>query len=183
MNHWQNIEYLKNGNAVQRHSFRVLNETGILSILKDFEPIVVGTIPINIDIEGSDLDIVCNASDPERFRQLIKKEFGSFDRFRDDINQSRYVAGFFYSGLEIEIFSPSVPSVMQNGYRHMVIEDRILKLGGEKLRQEIVKLKKEGYKTEPAFGKLLNLVNPYQDLLGLMDMTDSQLMDIIKKHL
>ena len=49
----------------------------------------------------------------------------------------------------------------------MIIEYKILELHGEVFRQEIIKLKSKGLKTEPAFAKLLGLVgNPYEELLN-----------------
>ena len=53
------IEYLRTGNEKQRQTFEILNQNKILLNLAEFEPIIVGTIPINIDIENSDLDIIC----------------------------------------------------------------------------------------------------------------------------
>jgi hypothetical protein len=50
----------------------------------------------------------------------------------------------------------------------MIIEHRVLIEKGEKFRQEIIKLKRQGLKTEPAFAKLLGLDgNPYEALLKL----------------
>jgi len=47
----------------------------------------------------------------------------------------------------------------------MIIEHEILKAKGENFRLEIIKLKQNGYKTEPAFGVLLDLnENPYLEL-------------------
>ncbi|MGV2488720.1 UNVERIFIED_CONTAM: DUF4269 domain-containing protein, partial [Bacillus mycoides] len=56
---FDNIEYLQHGNNRQRQAYSILTNNQILSKLKQFDPILVGTIPINIDIENSDLDIIC----------------------------------------------------------------------------------------------------------------------------
>ncbi|MNL87641.1 hypothetical protein D3C87_2168830 [compost metagenome] len=49
----------------------------------------------------------------------------------------------------------------------MIIEHKILQSKGENFRLKIIKLKQKGYKTEPAFGFLLDLKgNPYQELLN-----------------
>jgi len=39
-----------------------------------------------------------------------------------------------------------------------------------------------GIKTEPAFGQLLNLKNPFTDLLELRNMSDNELAIFIKKN-
>ncbi|QCR22318.1 DUF4269 domain-containing protein [Pontibacter sp. SGAir0037] len=63
----ENIEYLKNGNSRQKQAYCILSEKGILSKLKIFDPILVETIPIDIDIENSDLDIICCFADKQCF--------------------------------------------------------------------------------------------------------------------
>jgi len=177
---WLDIGYLKDGNDRQKKAYRVLKETDILPILKEYDPIVVGTIPIRIDIPGSDIDIVCNVSGILSFRELVKRSFSKYELFSDTIRDDEqvYVASFIYDGLEIEIYATDKPSHLQNGYLHMIVEYRILCLKGEKFRAEIIRLKENGYKTEPAFGKLLGLENPYQDLLELGKLSDEGL-----KHL
>jgi hypothetical protein len=47
----------------------------------------------------------------------------------------------------------------------MIAEYKILQEEGEEFKQKIIELKKQGIKTEPAFGILLGLENPYEDLL------------------
>jgi len=179
---WRNIEYLKAGNDKQKLIYRILTETNILSVLKDFDPIVVGTIPIGIDIENSDIDIVCSVSDFEKFRYIVRQNFSQHDAFSDRIQGEKqaYVANFYHLKQEIEIFAQDMPSNLQNGFRHMLIEDRILCLAGESFRQKIISLKSQGYKTEPAFGKLLNLKDPYSDLLHFENFPDQELLQIIQ---
>jgi len=82
--------------------------------------------------------------------------------------------------IEIEIYAQSLNSCKQNGYRHMVVEDRILRLGGERTREEVVILKKNGLKTEPAFVKHLGLDgNPYDELLKLEKYSDKKIKDML----
>lgn len=38
----------------------MMSQYQIMEILQEFDPILVGTFPINIDIETSDLDIICH---------------------------------------------------------------------------------------------------------------------------
>ena len=49
----------------------------------------------------------------------------------------------------------------------MLIEYRLLRERGEMFRQEIIALKKQGHKTEPAFAIALGLKgDPYRELLN-----------------
>lgn len=49
--------YLAAGNERQRSAYRVLTELGLLERLASFNPILVGTVPLGIDIPDSDLDV------------------------------------------------------------------------------------------------------------------------------
>ena len=164
------INYLKSGTARQQKAFEVLNENLILQKLSDFMPVLVGTIPINIDIDSSDLDIACYWKDKNHFIEIIKKNFSSakdFQIYEKEISRNEaVVANFFADDFEIEIFGQNLPVEEQFGFRHMIIEAKILEEKGEDFRQEIIELKKSGIKTEPAFAQLLELKgNPYEALL------------------
>ena len=76
------------------------------------------------------------------------------------------ICNFELEGFPIEIFGQNKPVAQQNAYLHMMAEYKIIQKKGEDFKQKIIDLKKKGIKTEPAFGMLLNLENPYQDLLN-----------------
>jgi hypothetical protein len=170
MINFKDISYLKTGNSKQQAAFDILTKHRVLENLAEFDPILVGTIPINIDIENSDLDIVCYWKNKSAFIQKIKNLFKKENHFsiREIVidNQESIVANFFINAFEIEIFGQNTPTELQNGYRHMVIEDQILRSRDENFRLEVIKLKEKGIKTEPAFGLLLGLNgNIYEGLL------------------
>lgn len=78
------------------------------------------------------------------------------------------IASFTIEGQEIEVFGQTTPTTLQNGYRHMVVEQRLLAKYGEDLRLQIIELKNQGLKTEPAFARALNIEgDPYIELLKL----------------
>jgi hypothetical protein len=164
------INYLKTGNPKQILTFEVLSETKIFSNLAEFDPILIGTIPINIDIENSDLDIICYWKNKAEFAEKLKTLFAKESEFqiKETLidNQETVIANFKINGFEIEIFGQNIPTKNQNGYKHMLIEYEILKTKDENFRLEIIKLKQNGYKTEPAFAYLLGLNgDPYSQLL------------------
>jgi hypothetical protein len=152
----------------------------ILQQLKAFDPVLVGTVPIGIQVKGSDLDIICSVQDFDAFEECVEKLFSKYNLFachRKIVGGlERVVVSFEYGGWPFELFCQRVPTPMQNGYRHMVIEARMLRLYGEAFREQVVKLKAAGVKTEPAFAQLLNLEgDPYLRLLELYDHTEEQL--------
>jgi len=163
--------YLKSGNEKQIKAYRVLTENDIIEKLAKYNPILVGTIPINIDIKNSDLDIICYVQDMKNFRNDLAHHFNQEKDFVISENAKLHSlkANFFIDEFEIEIFGQSMPTEDQNAYRHMLIEYQILLKKGEGFRQQIIELKNQGYKTEPAFAKLLGLDgNPYEELLKLV---------------
>ena len=67
----------------------------------------------------------------------------------------------------------------QYAYRHMIVEARLLKIGGPAARPAIRRLKREGRKTEPAFAHYFDLEgDPYETLLEL----DGLDVDALRAH-
>lgn len=167
---FDDIEYLRYGNTVQQLAYAALNNNQVLSKLKRFDPILVGTIPININIENSDLDIICCFKDKQDFINTLTNNFKAESNFafmeQYDFDAPAIVANFVANDFEIEIFGQNIPTKKQPAYRHLVAEYNLLIKHGEKFRQQIIELKRKGYKTEPAFALLLGLTgDPYTELL------------------
>lgn len=170
MINFKNIEYLKDGNAKQQLAYSDLKSLNIFENLKDYSPLLAGTIPLEIDLANSDLDIICECKNHLKFSNLLISLFQDKDDF--------FIDSKIYEGLKtticqfktthflIEIFAQNIPSENQNAFRHLLIEHQILLQKGEDFKAEIKSLKANGYKTEPAFAKLLGLSgNPYEALL------------------
>lgn len=182
MNDWRNVDYLKSGNRTQQSCFTILEETKVLEKLQIFDPIVVGTIPICIDINDSDIDIVCSARNLVYFQLVAGMHFGHYQNFSYDWSKYYFTCNFWYKDMQIELYAESIKSEQHKAYRHMVTEHRILQLAGDKFSEQVVMLKNKGFKTEPAFGKLLNLIAPYDDLLELQNYTDHELSAFITER-
>ena len=163
-------EYLTSGTDKQKRVYTVLTENRTFEKLKPFDPILTGTIPINIDIDTSDLDIVCCFTDAKSFEAHLVDSFSHEQNFKIFIprHPGSVSASFTLDGFVVEIFGQAIPTREQAAYRHMIVEHKILQKKGESFRQQIIELKKQGYKTEPAFGKLLGIEgNVYEELLKL----------------
>lgn len=167
------IDYLKDGNERQKKAYEILTKYRIFEKLKDYSPILAGTVPIEIDINGSDLDIILDVD--LRFEEDFLDDL-MFSRFIPHdvdveypiINGEKCITlNFILEEFPIEIFGQNKPAIEQNAYLHMIAEYKILQEKGEEFKQKIIELKKEGIKTEPAFGILLGLENPYEDLLKI----------------
>ncbi|UEQ76241.1 DUF4269 domain-containing protein [Chryseobacterium arthrosphaerae] len=167
------IDYLKHGNEKQKRAYEVLTTYSVFEKLNRYSPLLAGTIPIEIDIDGSDLDIICEV-DPTFENDFLNevKESGIIPagaelKIENSIinGEKCIILNFMLDEFPVEIFGQNKPVKEQNAYRHMIAEYRILKEKGENFKQKITELKKQGIKTEPAFGILLELENPYEDLL------------------
>lgn len=184
INNFLNIDYLKLGNDIQKSAYTVLTKIKIFDIIKKYNPILVGTIPIEINIKNSDLDIICEVYNISEFEIIMKDNFSNFNEFKiNKVNDEILVVNFVVDNFEIEVYAQNLKSIEQNGYRHMIIENRILSLGGDKVNK-IIYLKENGLKTEPAFAKLLELNgNPYNELLKIEKLSDTEIISILKDKL
>ena len=80
----------------------------------------------------------------------------------------------------VEIFGQDRPVTEQWGFRPMVVEARLLDLGGPGFRNAILALRHQGLKTEPAFARLLGLGgDPYAAVLTLEAWSDSALRRLV----
>ncbi|PKQ65665.1 hypothetical protein BZG02_01275 [Labilibaculum filiforme] len=178
---WKDITYLKSGSEIQKQAFKCLNTLQIFDLLAAHSPILTGTIPIGISIDSSDLDIACNYMDADKFEKKIQSLFGEQKEFKIQQKEKNgywvVIATFNFQNFPIELFGSLFPPTSQNSYRHMLIEHRILQLLGEDFKQQIIHLKQNGLKTEPAFAKLFQLDgDPFQQLLEMDDLTDTEIL-------
>jgi len=170
MDNFIDIAYLQKGNNKQNEVYNILTYLDLFVTLKPYTPALTGTIPIEIDVENSDIDIICYSRDLDEFRDKIIDNYRTQDEFEIKIkkirNKKTIVARFKSQGYTVEIVGQNKPVTEQEAYRHMLIEYKILREKGPEFRDKIIELKNEGYKTEPAFAKLLNLTgDPYIELL------------------
>ncbi|WFO18216.1 DUF4269 domain-containing protein [Cellulophaga baltica 4] len=172
MVNFRTIEYLKSGNERQKLAFSEIKKHKVLEKLKKYNPILTGTIPIEIDVPESDLDIICECQNHSEFKAYLldqfsqKKDFKVYSILQNDIEST--IAEFKTDNFLFEIFGQNIPTERQDAYRHMIIERNILEEKGFEFKQKVKDLKSSGIKTEPAFAKLLGLEgNPYIELLKL----------------
>lgn len=162
----------------------VLKSLRVFELLCDYHPVLAGTFPLGLDISGSDLDIICEAHNLDEFENVVRAAFGQSAGFRVSREAVRgvpsLVANFDYADFPIEIFGQPKPVTEQNAYRHLLVEERLLAIGGEAAREAIRTLKLAGMKTEPAFARYFNLPgDPYDVLLELSLLNDDELRKIL----
>lgn len=171
---------LRGGNPVQRRCYAMLEREGIFRLLQPFSPLLAGTVPIGIDVEGSDLDIVCRIDSTEDFAAFAVRHFGGYRNFESYERDTRtIVCRFVCDDIPIEIFASDVEPFESNAWRHMIAEYKVLESAGDELRRAVVRLKRRGLKTEPAFARLLGLEgDPYEAMLRVGGMSDAEITEL-----
>jgi hypothetical protein len=183
---WKSLHYLRTGSPRQQQAYTTLEASGLWSLLSEFNPMLAGTVPLGIDIAGSDLDVLCEVPEAAqaRFAVLLRVLFEARPGFR--LAQRRIgghattVCGFRYGREEIEVFGQALPVAQQHGWRHLLVERAVLAAGGESWRTAVHVLKQQGLKTEPAFAQLLGLPgDPYAALLSLEGLPADELRRLV----
>lgn len=162
-----------------------LESLHLFELLRDYHPALAGTFLLGLDIPGSDLDIICEADDLDEFENVVRAAFGESAGFRVRRELVRgipsMIVNFDHAGLPIEIFAQPKPVIEQNAYRHLLVEARLLALGGESARKAIRALKLVGIKTEPAFARYFRLEgDPYEALLRLSYASEDELWNVVR---
>lgn len=149
----------------------VLGSIGALSALAQFDPYIAGTPPLGLGLADSDIDVLCHASDPMQFTLTIWTAYSSCPGFAvwQSVSGDRpVVAKFRADGWTLELFGLPQPVQEQTGWRHFRVEQRLLSMGGTRLRTLVMDQRRAGLKTGPAFAAVLKLSGkPYQALLDL----------------
>jgi len=153
---------------------------GLYSVLSEYDPLFVGTLPIDIDIEGSDIDIICEARDLDELAKMLTESYSDQAGFmaeKKTRGQEYLVCRFSVMTFDIEIYAEDKPVKTQNAYLHMEAERKLLLIGGEGAKEDIRLLKRNGLKTEPAFARHFKLDgDPYEAVLELADLSVSEIL-------
>ncbi|MFF0826030.1 DUF4269 domain-containing protein [Brevibacillus sp. NPDC003359] len=186
MRNWYDLSYLGRGTLRQKAAWEAIQKTHIMEVLSVYRPVLAGTIPLDIDVKQSDLDIICESHDLEQFEQAVRTAFGCLHGFEvthlDVKRIPTCVIQFFTADFWFELFAQPVAVEKQNAYRHMDIEARLLDIGGLDAYQQIRSLKKSDIKTEPAFAQYFDIPgeDPYEALLELELLSEQELRERVQ---
>lgn len=168
--------------------YKALKNSNTLLILKKFSPLIAGTFPLGINTDKSDIDILISNDDLNSIEKILKHHFSDFENFNYQkmmlSGHPTVVVTFSFQNISFEIFVQNTPTIQQQAYLHFLVEEKLLKFGGDSLRQKIMNLRNAGLKTEPAFAQALGLSgDPYTELLNLQKMPNTQLKDYLHEYL
>lgn len=181
----RDLARLQQGTAKQRAALRVLKP--VFEQLAHYQPVLVGTVPLGIDVEGSDLDVLCcfGSVEAERFEVEMRSLFADcleLPVWLGDVRgEPTVICRVNRGGFQLEVFGQAVPVHEQWAFRHMKVESRVLELAPHSFRDRVVELKQRGVKTEPAFAQLLGLRGePYEAMLELGECSDEELRRLLR---
>ncbi|MED4780827.1 DUF4269 domain-containing protein [Brevibacillus choshinensis] len=181
MTNWRDLSYLLTGTSRQQAAWKAISQNNVIETLQAYDPVLAGTIPLNIDVEASDLDIICTSHDLDQFDADVRAAYSHKEGYQETRlciqDRQTSVISFHDTGFWFELFAQALPVEQQNAYRHMVIESRLLRLGGDAAYREIKLLKQQGIKTEPAFARYFGIPgdDPYQALLEMEHLSIEEL--------
>lgn len=167
----------------------LVSELRLLEMFKDNEPFIAGTPPLAIDLPNSDLDFLVTFADPNEFKLMCQQGFALLPEFEitvGEINDMQYsLCRFTYRGIPVEIFCASLSTFRQSGFLHFNAEEKLLKYGPPSWQQEVLNLKEMGYKTEPAFARLLqnDEIDAYQLILDIQRKPIQELRSAIRSSM
>ena len=164
---------------------KIVEDLKLLPRLERFSPVLIGTPPLGIATEESDIDIACSASDLHAFIDFAEREFGHLEQyacaFREHLDAPAVVVQFFFRQWPVEIFCQQTDTLDQAGVRHFFVEKRLLDLE-PRLGDRVLELRRSGAKTEPAFCSVLKLEgDPYDAILELEKAPNAELLKLIAR--
>jgi hypothetical protein len=174
------LSYLADGTPRQRDALRVIRELRLWEHLAAYTPALAGTVPLGIDVEDSDLDVICEADNLTDFLRAVISLASVVNGLCFEEMELRHVPSmivrFRYGGWAFELFAQPVPVARQYACVHLRVEERLLALGGKPARDAIRELKRDGWGTEQAFAVYFGIAgDPYEEVARLADAGDEEL--------
>lgn len=162
-------EYLHRGSPRQGRAAAALEALGVGELPGVREWALAGTVPLEVDLPESDLDVLVCTSEVTAARDVLIAQFGELPQFAawpHSAEVGAWCVTFDFQDFLIEFFLQDRALTEQRAFRHLVAEYVLLQRHGPAFRQQIFELKQSGFKTEPAFAQALNLRgDPYLALL------------------
>lgn len=181
---WRRHDYLQSGTVRQQRAYDTLTTLGLFKTLHPFDPALVSTVCVRLDIEGSDLDVICELKHPAAFKATVQAAYGARGGFQMRSGPGgALVVQFDTEAFPVEIFAKRRPVEEQYAWRHLSVMKRLLNIVPA-LRPRVRTLKREGHATEEAFAELLRLDgDPFEAFLALEDATQRQLAERCRRAL
>ncbi|WP_206240337.1 DUF4269 domain-containing protein [Novosphingobium terrae] len=158
---------------------KAVEKIGLLAKLGEFQVEIAGAAPLGLSVAHSDIDVLCFSSSPEPLERAIWHEFGQEKNFslrRWAAGEKAIIATFTAHGWTFQIYGSNVPVREQIGWKLYQAEIRLLALGGQHFKSEVMRLRSSGMKTIPAMMRVLGRDgDPYAALIATGNVSDERL--------
>lgn len=171
----------------QAQIYGLIEASGVLERLAAFDPHWVGSTALDVHVTGSDVDICCTAhGDLNAFEAGLRKALGKEPNFKAKREQYRgqasCLATFSIADQFVEVYARAHPVVEHEFYKLFVVEQRLLRFGGEALQGQVRDFKFDDFTTEQAFGRALGLGDdPEAALLGMIEAPATDYLSLLSK--
>lgn len=157
----------------------------LLKAMSKYTPLVSGSIPLNIQNEKSDIDIIFSSQDLNQFAKDLAQYANQYSpeiTIKNLRGHESAIVRYITEHGKYECVAQKRPVYEIIANQHFLIESRLLNIAGEEARSAIYKLKKAGIPTEPAFAQYFQISGePYETLLQMNLLSESQLNELYGK--
>ena len=142
---------------------------------------VIGTIPLDLAVDGSDLDIAFHTTDLNAaavaFRSRWRHHPGFSLRHGQTQGAPSLTVRLSFQGLPVAVLASPLPLHTQHGARHFRIEADLLGLLGPTFHSRVRQLRDGGQETASAFACALSLHgDPHEAILRLLLYSDEAII-------
>lgn len=169
---WYDYTVIRDGSPRQMRAYSVVfDELMVFLHMKPYKPVWVGSYPLGIDAETSDINILLEPEQLRVFLVDVRKHYGHHDDFKlvwKAINKTpTIVARFQVKGFWVDMFAQCRPLNEQDAFVQMLMTARLLAIGGDEACEGIRQNKTNGQNTPDAIMAYFNIEtdNAQQKLL------------------
>jgi hypothetical protein len=182
MDDWLNISYMQRGSERQQAAYRTLLDSDVLTVLAEFEPTLVGPLPLGMDGSTSVLELLCYAERVEALARDLRIYFQDSPGFEltPPVDDEPLVCRFIQNAFTLEIRGYTRRVELLPKYGNMSIISRLLRIAGDDSRRGIQALLLECLALEAAVaGYFLLPGEPEQALANLQDADYAELEELV----
>ena len=159
------------------HLHKILSSVVLTSLFQNFNALLVGTPPLDLDVENSDIDIILKA-DADELLHLLQSHITS-----EFIKTANNTFNFELHSVPIQIYLCKEKPTSQQSYQHFQAEEKILKYCRSLDLANLKKLRECGVKTEKAFTQILKLHgDEYETMSNLNKIPISDLDGLLNSN-
>lgn len=156
--------------------YSVLNSEILSSLLKNYNTLVVGTYPLDLENTKSDLDILAQGSFEEVTR-LIQNYVG-----KESVTIKTNTLNFKINETPVQIYVCNQSPTFQQSFQHFQVEEKILKYARSLDLVALKQQRQSNTKNEKAFATALQIVGDEYDVLEKMNRLSIAELDRLLNH-